>query len=36
MLGSDVKLIEYSRRVDLGNSITHGAGALAALAGFFF
>lgn len=36
MLGSDVKLIEYSRRVDLGNSTTHGAGALAALVGFFF
>lgn len=36
MLGSDVKLIEYSRRVDLGNSITHGAGAVSALAGFFF
>ena len=36
MLGSDVKLIEYSRKVALGNSITHGAGALAALAGFFF
>ncbi len=36
MLGSDVKLIEYSRRVDLGNSITHGAGAIAAVIGFFF
>lgn len=36
MLGKDVKLIEYSRRVDALNCITHAAGAAAAAAGFFF
>lgn len=36
MLGVDVKLIEYSRKVDLGNCITHAAGAVAAAVGFVF
>lgn len=34
MLGKDVKLIEYSRRVDKLNCITHAAGAAASAAGF--
>ncbi len=36
MLGAEVKLIEYSRKVDLGNCITHAIGALGALVGIFF
>lgn len=36
MLGKDVKLIEYSRGVDLGNCITHAVGAVAAAVGFVF
>ncbi len=36
MLGADVGLIEYSRKVDLGNCITHAIGAVAAAVGFFF
>lgn len=32
----DVKLIEYSRKVDLANCITHAVGAIAAVIGFFF
>lgn len=36
MLGKDVKLIEYSHRVDKGNCITHAAGAAAAAIGFVF
>lgn len=33
MLGQDVKLIEYSQKVDAGNCITHAAGAVAAAIG---
>ncbi len=36
MLGKEVKLIEYSRKVDKGNCITHAAGAAAAAVGFVF
>ena len=36
MLGTDVKLIDYSRKVDLANCITHATGALAAAIGFVF
>ncbi len=36
MLGKDVKIIEYSRRVDAGNCVTHAAGAVAAAIGFVF
>lgn len=36
MLGADVKLIEYSRKVDLANCITHAVGAAFAVIGFFF
>lgn len=34
MLGADVKLIDYSRKVDLANCITHASGAVAAAVGF--
>ncbi len=33
---NEVKLIEYSRKVDIGNCITHAVGAAAAIFGFFF
>jgi hemolysin III len=36
MLGSDVKLIDYSRKVDVANCITHASGAVAAAIGFAF
>lgn len=36
MLGSDVKLIDYSRKVDVANCITHATGAVAAAIGFAF
>ncbi len=36
MLGSDVKLIDYSRKVDIANCITHASGAVAAAIGFAF
>ncbi len=36
MLGSDVKLIDYSRKVDIANCITHASGAAMAAIGFAF
>ena len=36
MFGSEVKLINYSRKVDLANCITHASGAVAAVIGFVF
>lgn len=36
MLGSDVKLIDYSCKVDVANCITHATGAVAAAIGFAF
>ena len=36
MIGADVKLIEYSRKTDFFNCITHAVGAVAAAVGFFF
>lgn len=36
MVGKDVKLIEYSKRVDRWNCITHGIGALLAIIGAVF
>ncbi len=36
MIGTDVKIIEYSRKVDFGNTLTHAAGAVLSLAGLIF
>ena len=36
MLGADVKLIDYSRKVDVANCVTHAVGAVAAAIGFIF
>lgn len=36
MIGNDVKLIEYSKKVDFGNCITHALGAVLSVAGLIF
>ena len=35
MIAKDVKLIEYSKGVDIGNCITHGIGAVLSVVAFF-